>query len=188
MPSETEIASNALTKLGAQTITSIADDDTQRARLCRAYYPNVRDAVLRAYPWRCATKRANLALHADDPIGDDWDNQFLLPVLPYCLRILKVDNGDIPYTLEGRYILCNEESLYLKFIYRVTDPGLFDSLLQEAIECRLAAELAYPVTGSPTLIKAMWELYEAKLREARTIDGMEAPLEIWESESLVWDR
>ena len=187
MSSETEIASNALTKLGAQSITSL-DDDTQRARLCRAYYPNVGDAVLRAYPWRCATIRTTLALSEDTPVGDDWAYQFQLPVDPYCLRVLQVDDGTIPFTVEGRLILCDESSLYLKFIRRMTDPGSFDSLLQEAIECRLAAELAYPVTGSPTLIKAMWELYEAKIREARTIDGMEAPLEIWESESLVWER
>lgn len=188
MPSETEIASNALTKLGGEPLTSMADDDTQRARLCRAYYPNVRDAVLRAYPWRCATVRANLALDEDTPIGDEWTYQFQLPVLPYCLRILKVEDGTIPYTVEGRFILCDESTLYIKFVKRVTDPGSFDALLSEAIECRLAADLAYPVTGSPTLIQAMWELYEAKIREARTIDGMEAPLELWESKSLVWDR
>jgi hypothetical protein len=188
MSSETEIASNALTKLGAQPLTSIDDDDTQRARLCRAYYPNVRNAVLRAYPWRCATQRQTLALHADTPVGDDWAYQFALPTDPYCLRVLQVDDGTIRYTVEGRLILCDESSLYLKYIRRMSDTGNFDSLLQEAIECRLAAELAYPVTGSPTLIKAMWELYEAKLREARTVDGMDAPLELWESESLVWDR
>jgi hypothetical protein len=156
--------------------------------LCRAYYPNVRDAVLRAYPWRCATVRRNLAVSDDAPIGDDWVHQFQLPVDPYCLRVLKVDDGTIPYTVEGRFILCDESSLYLKFTERMADTGNFDALLSEAIECRLAAELAYPVTGSPTLINAMWKLYEAKIREARTIDGMEAPLEIWKSESLVWDR
>jgi hypothetical protein len=188
MASETEIASNALTKLGAESITSLDDDDTQRARLCRAYYPNTRDAVLRAYPWRCATVRANLALDADTPIGDDWEYQFQLPVLPYCLRILKVDDGDTPYTVEGRFVLSNESEMYIKFIKRMEDTGAYDSLLQEAIECRLAAELAYPVTGSPKLIQAMWALYEAKLREARTVDGMEAPLEICESNSLVWER
>jgi hypothetical protein len=130
----------------------------------------------------------NLALSDDTPVGDDWAHQFQLPVDPYCLRVLKVDDGTIPYTVEGRFILCDESSLYLKFTEKMADTGNFDSLLSEAIECRLSAELAYPVTGSPSLIKAMWVLYEAKIREARTIDGMEAPLEIWESESLVWNR
>lgn len=188
MASETEIASNALTKLGAEPLTSIDDDDTQRARLCRTYYPNTRDAVLRAYPWKCATARVDLALDAGTPIGDEWEYKFTLPVDPYCLRVLRVDDGYTDYTIEDRLLLCNESSVYIKYIRRMTDTGTFDSLLQESIECRLAAELAYPITGSPTLINAMWELYEAKLREARTIDGMEAPLEIWESNSLVWER
>jgi len=187
MASETEIASNALTKLGAEPITSI-DDDNQRARLCKKYYPNTRDAIIRVYPWKCATTRATLALDVDTPIGDDWAYQFQLPVLPYCLRVLQVNTGDTPYNIEGRFLLCDETSVYIKYLFRMTEPGSFDSLLSEAIECRLAAELAYPVTGSPNLIEAMWKLYEAKLREARTMDGMEAPLEIWESKSLVWER
>jgi len=188
MASETEIATNALTKLGSDPLTDIDTDDTQRARLCRTYYPNTRDAVLRAYPWKCATIRVALALDAGTPIGDEWDHKYTLPVLPYCLRVLRVDDGNTLYTIEKRLLLCNEDSVYIKYIYRMTDTGTFDSLLQEAIECRLAAELAYPITGSPTLIKAMWDLYEAKLREARNIDGMEVPLDNWESNSLVWER
>ena len=183
MPSETEIASNALTKLGAQPITDINDPSQQRAVLCKAYYYNTRDAVLRAYPWNCAIDRKALALSIDTPLYG-YSYKFQLPVDPYCLRVLEVED-DIEHKIEGRFLLANESSVNIKFIKRVTDTGLFDSLLQEAIECRLAAELAYPVTGTPTLIQAMWALYAEKLREARTIDGMENTQEIWTSNALI---
>jgi hypothetical protein len=183
MSSETEIASNALTKLGAQPITSIVDDTTQRANLCRAYYYNVRDAVLRAYPWKCATEQAALAREIDAPVFG-YAYKFKLPVEPYCLRVLIVED-DPPYDIKGRYLYTDESSVNIEFIKRIEDPGEFDALLSEAIECRLAAELAWPVTKDSTLIKNMWALYEAKLREARTIDGMEAPEDPWESNALI---
>jgi len=183
MASETEIASNALTKLGDEPITSIADDETQRAKLCRRYYYNVRDAVLRAYPWKCAITQKALAADVAAPLFG-YSFKFQIPNLPYCLRVLKIKD-DLDYDIKGRYIHCDESSIIIEYIARITDPGLFDSLLQEAIECRLSAELAYPITGNPTLIKAMWDLYGAKLREARTMDGMEAPEAPWESNALI---
>ena len=183
MPSETEIASNALTKLGASPITDIDDPYAQRAVLCKSYYKNTRDAVLRAYPWNCAIERMALALSLDTPVYG-YSYKFQLPVVPYCLRVLEVEE-DVEHKIEGRFLLCDESSVNIKFIKRIEDTGLFDSLLQEAIECRLAAELAYPVTGSPTLIQAMWALYAEKLREARTIDAMEITQDIWTSNALI---
>ena len=181
MPSEIDIASGALTKLGAQSITSF-DDLTARSNLCRDYYPTVRDAVLRAYPWNCAIERAALPMDATDPLFG-YAHRFQLPVIPYCLRVLQVED-DIEYNIEGRYLHCDETSVNIKFIARLTDPGLFDSLLVDAIECRLAAELAYPVTASPTLIQSMWSLYKAKLEEARGVDGQEGTVEKWTSNAL----
>ena len=181
MPSEIDISSNALTKLGAKPITSF-DDLTDRSNLCRDYYPRVRDAVLRAYPWNCAITRMALALDATAPVFG-YAYRFQLPVLPYCLRVLEVED-DPEYKIEGRYLVTDESSVNIKFIARITDPGLFDALLVEAIECRLAAELAYPITGSPTLIQTNWTLYEAKLREARTIDAMEITQDYYESNAL----
>lgn len=181
MPSEVSISSNALTKLGAAPITSF-DDGTDRANLCREFYPNTRDAVLRAYPWNCAIRRMALALDASAPLFE-YDYKFALPTDPYCLRVLETED-DVEFRIEGRFLLCDETSVNIKFIARITDPGLFDSLLAEAIECRLAAELAYPVTGSPTLSQAMWELYASKLREARTMDGQEGTQEDWASNAL----
>ena len=182
MASEVEIASMALNKLGAEGITAF-DDGTNRSNLCRDFYPSVRDATLRAYPWNCALTQKALAADAEAPLFD-YSYKFQLPVLPYCLRVLEIED-EPDYNVKGRYIHCNESSITIEYIARITDPGLFDSLLKEAIEARLAAELAYPITRSPELIKAMWDLYAAKLREARTMDGMEGITEGWESNALI---
>lgn len=182
MASEIEICSNALRKLGSESITSF-DDGTNRSNLCRDFYPSVRDAVLRAYPWNCAISQQTLVLDAAIPLFG-YSYRFVLPVIPYCLRVLKAED-DIEFKINGRYLHTDEDSIKIEFIGRITNPGLFDSLLKEAIEARLAAELAYPITRTPAVAQSMWALYEAKLREARTMDGMEGYVEPWESNDLV---
>lgn len=185
MSSEVDIASNALTKIGAESITSF-DDGTKRANLCRDYYPRVRDAVLRAYPWNCAIERQELALDATAPLFG-YAHKYQLPVIPYCLRVLEVED-DPEFRIEGRYLHTDEETVKIKFIARITDPGLFDSLLVEAIEARLASELSLPVgSGGGADALKMWSLYEAKLREARTNDGMEGNIADDDSSNVLID-
>jgi len=60
MATEVSICSNALRRLGDDPITSLTDD-TERARLCNAFYQDSRDLVLRSHPWNFAITRASTA-------------------------------------------------------------------------------------------------------------------------------
>jgi hypothetical protein len=82
-------------------------------------------------------------------------------------------NEDLEYEIAGRVLLSNETSITLNYIQQVTDPGLFDSILVDALAARLSVHLAYPMTGVQSNAKMMWDLYQLKLSEARTQDGME---------------
>ena len=53
MATEVSICSNALRKLGDDPITSLTED-TERARLCNAFYNTARDSLLRSHPWNFA--------------------------------------------------------------------------------------------------------------------------------------
>lgn len=183
---EVEICSRALNQLGEKGITSF-DDGTDPSDLCRDFYPGVRDAVLRAYPWNCARVRRALAALAETPLtgGDyDWGYQFTLPVDPYCLHVPKQLNEDLTYVIEGRVLLSDNSAPVIVYIKKVIDPGQFDTLLAEAIMARMASQLTYAVTGTMSLAKEMWELYGAKLREARTLDGMEGNIGQYVSDDL----
>ena len=59
MATEVSICANALRRLGDDPITSLTDD-TERARLCNAFYEDARDACLRSHPWNFAITRASL--------------------------------------------------------------------------------------------------------------------------------
>jgi len=77
MATSVSICSNALLRLGAQTIASLSESN-DRARLAANLYETVRDSTLRSHPWNCAVKRVVLAPDTDVP-AFDFAAQFTLP-------------------------------------------------------------------------------------------------------------
>ena len=182
MPSVVDICNEAMDLLGAATITSL-DENSKEARLCNRRYETVRDSVLRAHPWNIAITRKQLAKDSAAP-AFGFASQFTLPTDPYCLRVMSlhtsnVDENVAPYDtqtmfkIEGRKVLTNEDTCRIVYIGRITDTEQYDSLLSSTVATKLAAETAYAITGSMNVSQQMMALYEARLREARSMDAME---------------
>jgi hypothetical protein len=178
MTSMVAICNRALDMLGAEPVTSLADN-TKAARLCARNFEPVRDAVLRAYPWNVAIRRASLAALAETPAWG-YARQFPLPEGPspeLCLRLLAID-GEVDfgtrYTIEGRRVLSNEPApLNVLYIARIEDPSQLDPMLHDVIATRLAADLSYSMTASAALGQSLMEIYQMKLAEARITDAQE---------------
>lgn len=185
MASAIEIANRALTKLGERRILAFTDD-TKQARDVNSMFAVVRDAELRSSRWRFALARAQLpALSTAPAFG--YERQFQLP--NDCLKVLEVgfyspgvdlsdyvqtDNSD--YAVEGSVILSNLEApLNLRYVKQVTDPTLFDALFVEAFACRLAAELAEPLTESGSKKETAWREYDRAKSEAIRANSIERP-------------
>lgn len=171
MSSVVDICNSALNQIGASNIISLTED-SKAARICNQRYDYVRDSVFRAHPWNCLTRRVILAPDSDAP-AFGFNNAFTLPTDPYCLRVLNIRYFDITFRVEGRKILCDEDTVELSYIGRVTDPAQYDMLLVESISSALAADIAYPLVGSTSLAAEMRSLYERKLSEARLVDATE---------------
>ena len=177
--SDIAICNRALDMLGADPIVSF-DDATQVGRLCKRNYEPVRDAVLRAYPWNPAIRRAALPALTEVPAWG-FAFQYALPEgpePPRCLRVLSIESETVgqatEYRIEGRRILSDEgPPLHILYIAQIIDPTRFGPLLADTIAARLAAELAYPLTASTSLGQAMGQSYRDKLTEARAIDAQE---------------
>ncbi|CNK10251.1 Uncharacterised protein [Yersinia aldovae] len=174
MASDISICSNALLVLGAHPINSFTEN-TDHARLCANTYPSVRDDLLRKHPWNCAVFRISLA-PSDTPPVFGYSNQF--PVPSDCLRILSVgaEGYEIPYQVEGKYILANTNAVMLRYIKRI-DEASWDSALVQVAEVAMMARLAYAVTGSASLRDSMAQEAAFALRQAKSIDGQEEPPE-----------
>tara|TARA_R100001443_G_scaffold87921_1_gene94442 strand:- start:183 stop:770 length:588 start_codon:yes stop_codon:yes gene_type:complete len=194
MASKVEICNSALNMLGANNITDITED-SKNARLLNQRYDPVRDAVFRSHAWNCLIKRVELAADTDTP-SHEYTYQYTLPA--DCLRVLKVgghhdgsssdlDNGTA-FKVEGRKILSDESTMHLIYISKITDVNEYDTLLQETIAARLAAELCYAVTSSTSLATQMNELYRDKLREARHVDASEGTADNLDASTFINSR
>lgn len=183
--SDIAIANRALTKLGVARIISFGDNNEQ-ARALQSMYTIVRDSELRAYTWNFSIRRVQLAASVTVP-AFDWARQFQLP--SDCLRILWAGNfypgpnlsdfSNAPfkeYDVEGRMIMSNLPApLNLRYVAQITDPTLFDSLFGEALACKLAIEMAEPMTSSDTNRQRAWEEYRQAITKALRSDAIESP-------------
>ena len=186
MGSKVDLANEALLLLGANTITSFTDNDSN-AVLVNRFYDSERDALLRSHRWNCAVTTANLALLDGTPIID-WEYKFTLPTDPYCLRVLDVRTvtGDIKldFAVQGRELLTEETAVDITYIQRLIDTMLYDSLLYQALVFRMAWKLSFPITRSSGVMQQMAQLYDAVVRDARAVDSQEGTPETIETETL----
>lgn len=178
--SEVELCNLALARLGNDRQLTALTDANKAARLCNLMYGPTRDAVLRAHPWNFAIRRVSLAAESgwEDPT-EEFDYRFPLP--SNFLKIIRTANESaglddlyrIESSADGLVLLSTEDTQAIEYIARVTDVALFDSLFVDVLAQRLAAELAPAFADSQSMAQQLWQLYQAKLNEARGVDAQE---------------
>lgn len=187
MASVVDICNMALDSVGQASIMSaFPPDNSAQARACNRRYESVRDAVLRAHLWNCATTRVQLTKLANDPAWG-FTNQFQIPA--DFIRYISLDALDVPFRIEGgadgRVLLSDDADVNLRYIFRLTNVPQMDDLLIECIAARLASEIAYKLTSDKRLARDMYAAYLDKLNEARYADSLEAPIETMENREWV---
>lgn len=179
--SQVDICNNALVKVGAERIVSISDS-VKQARTLSAIWDMKRQAELQAYPWKFASKRAELPALASAPTYG-WARAYQLPA-DY-LRMIQVgeywalyapnEAGEF-FQIEGAQILCDETSpLRIRYTRDVTNTGEFTPLFAESLACRLAMELAQALSDSTTLKRDLKQDYSMAINAARRSDAFENP-------------
>ena len=171
MASNVDICNSALNMIGASNIISLTED-SRAARVCNQRFEFVRDAVMRAHPWNCLIVRTSLAADSDTP-AFEFDHQHTLPTDPYCLRVLRPQDPDTVFRVEGRKIISSTTPFKMIYVARITDPNEYDQLLIESIASRLAADISYALVNSASLSQMLMATYETKLSEARFVDATE---------------
>lgn len=175
--SDVDIANDALTLLGAGRITSFEEEGTQAKVMLQMYQPAV-DAVLQSHPWNSALVQAELPqLSSVTPVYG-YDYAYQLPVDPVCLRVLEVyDNSkhslrSTSWKKVGTKIYTDRESVMITYVARVNAADI-DPLLRAAIAGYLAYSAAYTLVQSNTVQGQMFQIYQQRLQEARTVNRLE---------------
>ncbi len=196
--SEVAICNIALGWLGGDLIISL-DDPNVEAKLCKANYAPLRDAVLEEREWTFAISRIEPAALSSLPLYG-FDKAFQIPA--NVIRVLQVSRGGedvqvgsisntgirsssrggtgqgretrIEWLREGNTIVANSaERIFARMLIRITDTTKFSPAFDQALAARLAMDLAIPLTNSEKMQSAMASMYGEKIALAAVSDGLQ---------------
>lgn len=156
MATKVDICNFALAHLAVgKTISNFDTDRTAEAAACRLFYDQVREELLRSFPWPFAKRFAALAVVEEDP-SDSWLFSYRYPT--DALRLIDIFSGtrvDSRATLvryhvgrdgTGKLIYTDQADAILNYIEDIDAP-YFDPDFTSAFSYLLASRIAPLVTG-----------------------------------------
>ena len=182
MASDIEICNLALSNLGISKEIASSTEDSAEAETCNRFFVDVRDELLRDFPWTFATKFVALGLVEEDP-NDEWGFSYRYP--SDCIKVRRILSGirnDTPATKtkmkiiaddDGLLILTDYEDAEIEYTFRAEDPMRYPSDFKKAFALKLAIEIAPrliagdPYSIGPKLTQKF--LYEIQKAQASSI-------------------
>lgn len=169
MTTKVDIANQALSLIGADSITSF-EENTSTARRMKTVYDTSRKALLRLHPFQCSTKRIQLNPISKQP-EFGYTYQFQLP--DDLIRIINTNTED--YTVETDKLLSNSNQLNLVYVFDNKNEETYDSLFIESLVLYLAYKLSKAVTGSQGTSDSYYMQCQELLRQAKATQAQEVP-------------
>jgi hypothetical protein len=151
MASDIDLCNRALIRLGSGVISSFNDGD--KGTICSVAYPEVKQMLLTAHPWRFATAKRQLSKLSTTPTNE-WTYMHQLPsdmlTGPWAVWNT-TDTGVAPITNWERYgnqIYSDETVIVID--YRVSvDESYFPPWFQTLMSLAIAAAIAPAITANP---------------------------------------
>lgn len=177
--SKTAIANLGLRHLKIDAVVSIdpPDKDSKAAAAAAAWYDHARRDTLEAHPWKFASRRRKLVASTTPP-EYEWSKKYELPSDFIRLNYIGTDwrTPLDEYDIEDGFILCNEGSpLCVSYVYDLNDATKFSPKFVTAMSYRLAAFMAYEMTGNAQLVGAMEGQFQNSFAGAASVSGQNRP-------------
>lgn len=175
--SSTKICNLAISWVAGKRISSLDDDQSTEASLCRENYDASRKAVLEEREWTFALKRAVLNPLTSTP-AFGFSAQFKLPA--DCLKVVSVQDprrNDVQYVVEEDMILCDESEVHIRYTFDLDNTNKFSELFTQALAAHVASKIALPLSKNRTLMADMITLYDDLLQRAISTDSLQGSRE-----------
>jgi hypothetical protein len=166
MTSKTELCNLALLKLGKARVQDIDTDPSQQATDLKLAYDFTLNQILDEAQWSFAVRRQALNKLTETPLYQ-WNYKFALPTNPEYIKLISIENDPL-YSIEGKYILTNEDNIKITYIARITDPSEYTTGFKNAFVLLLASKICYNLTGSDSREKQLLSEYQDALYQAIT--------------------
>ena len=173
MAEKIKLISNALILIGDLPVTSLSGN-SRAETVANNLYDNIVQNEISKYRWGFATRRAQLALTAEVPIGNEFQNSFKLP--PDLLVLTKIDSS-ANYKMYGDKIHMNSTGpVYAEYVANVRE-GDWPVYFAKMIEYALAMDFAPSIRDSAASMDANARQYLNASRMARFTDSQQYPVE-----------
>lgn len=169
MTTKTDLCNQALSLIGADSITSF-EEHTSTARRMRIIYDASRKALLRLHPFQCAVKRIKLSPISTQP-EFGYTYQYQLP--DDLIRIINANIED--YVVETDKLLSNSDQLNLIYVFDNKNEESYDSLFIECLVLYLAYKISKPITGSQGTSDSYYMQCQQLMKEAKAVQAQEVP-------------
>lgn len=182
--SEVQIAKLALSHLGDRyDITSLTEASPEAEQI-NLVFANIRDALVRQYPWTWSLRYyAPAAVSGTVPGG--WAYMYAYP--PDGLKVWRIVNpldptqSNLPplefrvarNATDTRVLLSNESEPEFEYSKQVTNSFEWDSLFDMALSWAIAKHIAMPITGDTGIAQMVAREAEVAIGEAMREDGNE---------------
>lgn len=175
MPTDTDIANMALSRMGTRaTIADLTENSTE-ARQINLWYATVRDELQSLVDWNF--NRVSLALAASGTPPARWASSYAYP--SDCLRMRRLDFGgaswvagspvtgfEIASNGSATFLYCNEDQVSAVYAQRVTDPARFTpGFVLAFVDC-LAASVAHAITQKAELAERLARRAQERIERA----------------------
>ena len=177
MTTKVDIANQALSLIGADSITSF-EENTSTARRMKTVYDTSRKALLRLHPFQCSTKRIQLNPISKQP-EFGYTYQFQLP--DDLIRIINTNTEE--YSVETDKLLSDQQTLNLVYVFDNKNEETFDSLFTECLVLYLASKISKAITGNQGNSDSLYMQCQELLKQAKAVQAQEIPSQQFFKES-----
>ena len=171
MTTDISMSSNALLLLGDDPISAFTEDSAG-AQVAANLYPETYRSVLSSHPWPFALKEVYLNRLSQTPDPETfYKYAFQLPA--DLIRIWKI-MGHSNYDIVGSLLFSNQTKHLCRYIYQVEESDLPPHVVK-AIEYKLAAEFAIPITEDEQKAQFYERKYLMQVAMAQNIESQGHP-------------
>lgn len=186
----TQICNMALSRLGAETISNLDDDESINAGWCKFIYPRARNWLLRKHEWVFAIRRETLALPGGDNLTP-YTYKYQKPAnmlrflelldYTYAKPLVAAPNS---WIIEDQYIYANLENAVARYIWEVTNTQRFDETFVQVLALLIAHRLTMWITVNDRIRTEVYQQFRFEMREAIGLDSISS--ESLEAEPPLW--
>ena len=170
-----DICSQALTKVGADTITSFSDG-THESNVCSVMYDTIKKSLLYYTFWNFAIDKQQLNKLSETPTDKKFISAHSLPGDVIRIKAVIDQNGlpNYTYRKEGQKIFSSLDTVILEYVQNMDETNM-PSFFVEALVAKIATEINEAITGNGALTNRLANDFQQKLRASRIADGQENP-------------